>query len=82
MFKNDIKSLVTGTALQQLPVGKFNQVKIIVPDDEKIIKSFDSIVEVALKKIQENEEQNEILEQLRDTLLPKLINGEINLDNI
>ena len=80
--QNDIKSLVTGTALQQLPVGKFNQVKIIVPDDEEIIKSFDSIVEVALKKIQENEEQNEILEQLRDTLLPKLINGEINLDNI
>ena len=80
--QNDIKSLVTGTALQQLPVGKFNQVKIIVPADEEIIKSFDSIVEVALKKIQENEEQNEILEQLRDTLLPKLINGEINLDNI
>lgn len=80
--QNDIQSLVTGTALQQLPVGKFNQVKIIVPNDKKIIESFDSIVEVALRKIQQNEEQNEILEQLRDTLLPKLMNGEIDLDNI
>lgn len=33
-------------------------------------------------KIQKNQEQNETLEQLRDTLLPKLMNGEIDLDNI
>ena len=33
-------------------------------------------------KIQKNQEQNETLEQLRDTLLPKLMNGEIDLNNI
>ena len=43
---------------------------------------FDDIVEVNLKKIQANEEQNEILSQLRTMLLPKLMNGEIELDNI
>lgn len=32
--------------------------------------------------IQKNQEQNETLEQLRDTLLPKLMNGEIDLNNI
>lgn len=35
-----------------------------------------------IKKIQENEKMNETLSQIRDTLLPKLMNGEINLDNI
>ncbi len=35
-----------------------------------------------IKKIQENEKMNETLSQLRDTLLPKLMNGEIDLDNI
>lgn len=35
-----------------------------------------------LSKIQENQKENQILGQLRDTLLPKLINGAINLDKI
>ena len=35
-----------------------------------------------MNKIANNSNENLKLEQLRDTLLPKLINGEINLDNI
>lgn len=35
-----------------------------------------------LNKILANNEMNKILEQLRDTLLPKLMNGEIDLDKI
>lgn len=37
---------------------------------------------VILAKMQKNSQENETLEQLRDTLLPKLINGEIDLDKI
>lgn len=81
-IQNDIQSLVTGTALQQLPVGKFNQIKFLIPDDHKIIEKFDDFAENNLKLIQANEKENELLEQLRDTLLPKLMNGEIDLDNI
>ena len=33
-------------------------------------------------KIRNNEKENSKLIQLRDTLLPKLMNGEIDLDNI
>ena len=81
-IQNDIQSLVTGTALQQLPVGKFNQIKFLIPDDHKIIEKFDDFAENNLKLIQANEKENELLEQLKDTLLPKLMNGEIDLDNI
>lgn len=35
-----------------------------------------------INKINKNNEQNEVLSQLRDTLLPKLMNGEIDLDSI
>ena len=39
-------------------------------------------MKVLLLKIKDNEAQNETLEQLRDTLLPKLMNGEIDLYKI
>ena len=35
-----------------------------------------------VNKILFNNKENEILSKLRDTLLPKLMNGEIDLDNI
>ena len=35
-----------------------------------------------MKKSKQLIEENKILEQLRDTLLPKLMNGEIDLDKI
>ena len=48
----------------------------ILMDDEK--KKYNDILNV----IKNNVHQNEKLEQLRDTLLPKLMNGKIDLDNI
>ena len=47
-------------------------------DQDEITKSLD----LTLEKIYFNNKQNETLEQLRDTLLPKLMNGEIDLDKI
>ena len=35
-----------------------------------------------VEKIQQNSDENEKLIELRDTLLPKLMNGEIDLENI
>ena len=43
---------------------------------------FSDLVSNNIKMIQENEKSNEELSKLRDTLLPKLMNDEINLDNI
>lgn len=58
-------------------LGMLGQIEVpILMDDEK--KKYNDILNV----IKNNVHQNEKLEQLRDTLLPKLMNGEINLDNI
>jgi len=43
---------------------------------------FSDLVSSYIKMIQENEKSNEILSQLRTVLLPKLMNGEIDLDKI
>ena len=50
--------------------------------NKKEFNKFSNLVSYNIKIIQENEKSNEQLEQLRDTLLPKLMNGEIDLDNI
>ena len=39
-------------------------------------------IQPLIDKIQSNKKETFILEQLKDTLLPKLMNGEINLDKI
>ena len=51
---------------------------IIVPSKE-ILDSFDALVKPLFDKIKSNQMENQNLEALRDTLLPKLLSGEIEL---
>ena len=50
--------------------------------DEMELKDFYLLFNNIMNKISSNSNENIKLEQLRDTLLPKLMNGEIDLDNI
>lgn len=52
---------------------------IIVPSKE-ILDSFDALVKPLFDKIKSNQMENQNLEALRDTLLPKLLSGEIKLE--
>lgn len=46
------------------------------------VRNFNVLVEPLFKMIGENIKENEQLSKLRDTLLPKLMSGEIDLDNV
>lgn len=71
----------TGTTVLALPKNTIENYIITIPDNESLA-IFDNIA----TSIQEKRElimlENIKLEELRDTLLPKLMNGEIDLDNI
>ena len=54
---------------------------IAIPKKE-VLKNYNEKVSSMFEKIRENEFENKNLEQLRDALLPKLMNGEIDLDNV
>mgnify|MGYP000183344107 CR=1 FL=1 len=71
----------TGTTVLALPKETIENYVITVPDDESL-KLFDNIAENIQSKRNQILLENIKLEQLRDTLLPKLMNGEIDLDNI
>ena len=50
--------------------------------DMSDIRKYEKEVTPIFEMIGKRKEENKYLEQLRDTLLPKLMNGEINLDKI
>ncbi|TGG87507.1 restriction endonuclease subunit S [Geotoga petraea] len=58
--------------------SKVKSLKILVPKSE-IVKDFDETILKMIKKLFENCNENSKLEKIRDTLLPKLMSGEIRV---
>lgn len=71
----------TGTTQQQLTVPVFQKTEILVPSQE-IVTLFTATVDPIFEKIWANQNENEKLSSLRDTLLPKLISGELDVSSI
>lgn len=68
----------TGTTQQQLTVPNFRHTLIGIPTKEKMIR-FNNIVSPIFQRIVINKNENRILSQLRDTLLPRLMSGELEI---
>lgn len=71
----------TGTTQQQLTVPDFRKTEILVPSQE-IVTLFTATVEPIFEKIWANQNENEKLSSLRDTLIPKLMSGELDVSDI
>ena len=71
----------TGTTQQQLTIPDFRKTEILVPSQE-IVTLFTDTVEPIFEKIWANQSENEKLSSLRDTLLPKLMSGELDVSVI
>ena len=64
-----------------LSLGTIKSLPIIIPDSQNLDK-YTSLVEPLFKQMKQLENENKALSNLRDTLLPKLMNGEIELDEV
>lgn len=53
--------------------------ELLIPPRE-LIKKFSEVVEPMFKKIETNQNQINLLEKLRDTLLPKLMSGKVSCE--
>ena len=80
-FINDIRSRANSGVQVNLTTKGICDTLVLVPDNNTLNK-FQQIAEPLYEKIFNNNNENETLEQLRDTLLPKLMNGEIDLYKI
>lgn len=73
----------TEVATTVIHIGKsdFDSFEINLPN-ENILDKFDTITMPIYKLIVKNKLENKRLAELRDTLLPKLMNGEIDVDDV
>lgn len=80
-FKNFALRYKSGTTVLHLNKNCFKEYTIKLPN-YNTIKDLSKVFEGNYKKISQIVDENIKLSQLRDALLPKLMNGEIDLDNI
>lgn len=77
----NVRDIITGAVQPKINQENMNNIKIIFAD-KKTNKEFEKIVDSIMKQYKNNIEKNKNLEQLRNMLLEKLMNGEIDLDKI
>lgn len=67
-----------GTVFGCLNKSDFNKVDVVVPSEE-ILRLFDQFIIAVEDMIWRNEQENRHLSDLRDSLLPKLMTGEVTV---
>lgn len=83
-IKNNINKIIsnqTGAAQQHINLNDIRTSKLIIPQS-RIMTEYVKIVSLLMSKVEKNYFENTKLAELRDTLLPKLIAGEIDVSNI
>jgi type I restriction enzyme S subunit len=75
-----LKQASYGTIFDTVTTTTFEKSKIIIPPFF-IIQKFDRLVKPIMETILGNIEQSKSLSKIRDSILPKLMNGEINFSN-
>ena len=75
---NRLKNKASGAVFDAIVTRDFDSEQIIFPPTE-IIEKFVALVQNMYEHIRNNELQQIKLAQMRDTLLPKLMSGEIDV---
>lgn len=79
IFQEMIKHHAIGTTRQNFPFEAFKIFPMVVPPMELQLK-FEEIAKPIEQKIAKIKEENEVLAEIRDTLLPKLMSGELPVE--
>ncbi|MEZ9869735.1 restriction endonuclease subunit S [Vibrio sp. 10N.261.51.A4] len=71
----------SGTLFNSINLKELKKVPFITPSQE-LVEAFHNLVEPIDQKIEVLSKEIDSLSQLRDTLLPKLLSGEVDLENL
>ena len=79
MCNIDYDNMNRGSTQPLITQSDLGKVECIIPDEGNLNK-FEQLTNNLFAKVQENQLENQKLANIRDTLLPKLMNGEINIE--
>lgn len=77
----DLASMNAGSAVPSMTTDILNAMELQIPDDDTLAV-FECLVAPMYRVMQENRAQSEKLAALRDTLLPRLMSGEIDVSDV
>ncbi len=77
--KADMEGRASGTTALGIKQAELRKVKILTPPLE-LVEKYSAVASNLVDMAAKNNAQNTVLEDLRETLLPKLLSGEIELD--
>lgn len=77
----DLNAMNSGSAVPSMTTEILNAMEVVIPDDKQFEK-FNILVSPMFKQIKRCTMENENLSCIRDTLLPKLMSGEIDVDSV
>ena len=81
-FKAHCLGYVNGTTVLHLSKKALPEYKLLLPSDFSTLKPLDEVVTALYKQVSSNISENTYLEELRESLLPKLMSGELDVSNI
>lgn len=77
----NIKSIVTGAVQQKVSQQNLKKVPAIIPSKE-VLSAFDDLIQPIFAQIRNLRDENAHLADLRDTLLPRLMSGKLDVSDI
>ena len=82
LFKQTpVKSIVTGAVQPKISQANLRSVQVVIPPEHNL-REYNDLVEPLFSLFRANEEECKTLTALRDTLLPKLMSGEIDVSDV
>lgn len=75
-FQQYVQQNAQGGVQQGIRMASLKAFQLAIPDD---LNLFDNLVKPIISKIKSNDKENDTLSLLRDTLLPRLMSGEIEV---
>lgn len=82
LFKQTpVKSIVTGAVQPKISQANLRSVQVVIPPEHNL-REYNGLVEPLFSLFRANEEECKTFTALRDTLLPKLMSGEIDVSAV
>ena len=81
-FKSHCLGYVNGTTVLHLNKSALPEYRLAFPRNTNCLNMLNNVVENIYKNIAKNNNENQRLSEIRDSLLPKLMSGEIDVSKI